>query len=672
MAMDLVESWMGLPGMQGLRVPVFLGREDGTKPPPLADLDAAQHSLIVLLVDSWMTNRVTGGGESWAEWARALFCSASGVDQRYFIPVALSREAFDWDSEVGRYHLLPLFEIADEEERRARLEFSLAVRALQLLSSDKSQVGTSEEAPVTLFVSHAKRDLDPHHQDPVRFSQDALRELPVREWFDAREIREGAEFDRKIREGIQRADAVLIYLTDAWATRPWCRKEALFAKEIGTPVVVIDALEEGEPRSFPYSGNTRLLRWRVSTRPPKDLQEERAWRKQSLIEGKRAVSAGVREAFRRVHIKRRLEGLARTGDVILDFAPEPARLGWESPTATFLYPDPPLGREEQRLLERIWPHSSFETPMTRLAHSRSSQSQGSLAISISESPQLSKLGLTKRHEHLLSDEVHLYLMLAGLQLVYGGKLEPENMHDPNNFTLRLFELARGYSSLASDTGVKIPPIRNIAPWPLWTLYDHDVTNIFGKLTDLEKDPPPDFEFDLDDLEAQSNGFVPWETPLQRYAWARALSQMRQRVTREATARLCMGGNLGGYKGCLPGVLEESLLSLQTRQPLFLAGVLGGATRWVIDHLEDRPSAWRNDEAASKLALRPDWFDLYERYGGEPPVLESLGTRFRSFASRGIAAALANGLDDAENREMFASADPHRIATLVLTGLARLE
>src|SRR5207237_778232 len=82
-------------------------------------------------------------------------------------------------------HFLPLDKETDPARKQARIEFALAVRALRLLRN--APVGPDDaEAPVTLFASHAKRDLDPEKKDPVRRTQDALRDLPVRQWLAAR------------------------------------------------------------------------------------------------------------------------------------------------------------------------------------------------------------------------------------------------------------------------------------------------------------------------------------------------------------------------------------------------------------------------------------------------------------------------------------------------------
>ncbi len=191
------------------------------------------------------------------------------------------------------------------------------------------------------------------------------------------------------------------------------------AKELGTPIVVVDVLDDGEPRRFPYRGNTRALRWRAPTRAPDDPEARKAWEVASRTEAERVVVAGVTEALRRTHVRRQLEAIKRPGDVVLDTAPEAVWLAWQAPDATFLYPDPPLGREEQAPLERMRPAARFDTPMRRFARRREGR-PALLAVSISQSGEFSRLGLTETHERLIVDEVHLYLLLAGLRIAYGG------------------------------------------------------------------------------------------------------------------------------------------------------------------------------------------------------------------------------------------------------------
>jgi len=393
---------MSPPGVSGLRVPVFLTPNDGTSAPPAkVPIGDAQHTVVAVLVDREMIRRVHGHGAAWADLISELVTANPPGGPHCILLVALTAGAFDFDDRLSNRHFLPLDRETDPARKQARIEFALAVRALRLLRH--APVGPDDaEAPVTLFASHAKRDLDPEKKDPVRRTQDALRDLPVREWFDAREIREGAEFESEIRSGIARADAMIVFLTDAWASRPACRMEALAAKELGTPVIVVDALDDGEARRFPYGGNTRALRWRAATRAPDGAEAYKAWELASTTEAERVIAASVREALRRTHVRTQLQSIQAATHIVLDVAPEAVWLAWQPPGATFLYPDPPLGLEELTPLERMRPEARFDTPMRRLARRRGGRS-ALLGVSISESTELARLGLTEVHERLITD-----------------------------------------------------------------------------------------------------------------------------------------------------------------------------------------------------------------------------------------------------------------------------
>ena len=77
------------------------------------------------------------------------------------------------------------------------------------------------------------------------------------------------------------------------------------------------------------------------------------------------------------------------------------------------------------------------------------------------------------HLEMMSDELHLYLLMAGAQIGYGGALKG-SMTEANNFTLRLFELVRGYSSLSRVAGGEhLSPIVNFAPWPISKIYTQE-------------------------------------------------------------------------------------------------------------------------------------------------------------------------------------------------------
>lgn len=183
-------------------------------------------------------------------------------------------------------------------------------------------------------------------------------------------------------------------------------------------------------------------------------------------------------------------------------------------------------------------------------------------------------------------------------------------------------------------------------------------------------PPPDLDVTVDDLKADTNGFVPPDMPAQRYAWARSLTFMRNSMQAKTSARVAMGGKLKGYQGLWPGVLEEGVISLRAGQPLYLLGLFGGAARLLIDALrgaerEELTSAW-----LSALPRSDELRDEYGRRGHTVQTPEELAAELKQKGAAGLSAALNNGLSEDENNALVNSDDPQRIVALILGGLRR--
>ena len=89
-------------------------------------------------------------------------------------------------------------------------------------------------------------------------------------------------------------------------------------------------------------------------------------------------------------------------------------------------------------------------------------------------------------------------------------------------------------------------------------------------------------------------------------------------------------------------------------------------RWAIDVMEGRPRS-------EKLDALPGYADLageYQKHGDSMVTPAEATARLAEMGRKGPAAALDNGLDDAENRELFLTTDSHRMVELILTGMRR--
>jgi hypothetical protein len=335
-----------------------------------------------------------------------------------------------------------------------------------------------------------------------------------------------------------------------------------------------------------------------------------------------------------------------------------------------------LGREELDILHKLRPNIHFITPLTRLAARNKPKAVESICVGISESGDARRYGLSDNHIASLCDEIHLYLLLAGLKIAYGGALMGD-FSKGSNFTLRLFELVRGYSKLAD--GVNAPPLKeailNVAPWPLRLNYgDSEMALFGGQVACYQEGPRPDIPWSDDELFPfiDDKRTLASDTPLRRYAWAQGLTAMRELITTSSQARLVLGGKMAGFAGLVPGVVEEAWISLVQRKPLFLVGGFGGAARAVCDLLrgterEEFTTGW----ARQHIIDYDTAVGYYAEAGQEFSSLETMGLGIANYAGQDLGQVLKNGLDERENRELMASTDVQRISGLVLTGLGRL-
>lgn len=209
--------------------------------------------------------------------------------------------------------------------------------------------------------------------------------------------------------------------------------------------------------------------------------------------------------------------------------------------------------------------------------SRDALSGQRIALSVSESVDLARLGLTEQHCRLVVAEVGRAIMLAGGIVVYGGDLRP------GGYTEILIEEAQRFSSglLALEIMLAESVYRKLDNDEL-TAADRNLGDV-GRLI----------------LVSESGHPVPISDALSG-TWtqeaALALTAMRGYVARNTAARLIIGGRLAGYSGAEPGVVEEARLTIQTGRPLLAAGGYGGAAAAVAQRLRPQDfDGWAPDE-----------------------------------------------------------------------------
>ncbi len=256
-----------------------------------------------------------------------------------------------------------------------------------------------------------------------------------------------------------------------------------------------------------------------------------------------------------------------------------------------------------------------------------------VAISISESPDLSVLGLSNAHLRDAMDRLALHLLASGARLAYGGDLRQDG------FTDLLFELVSRYQSETSEVRIGVT---NYLAWPVHVSKEADELEEIshslagtGELVCLTQDGRR--------LEPSAWSKRVLHQPTDE-EWAAGLTAMRRVMRRATQARVVLGGRVTDYKGDMPGIAEEALLSLKEGQPLFLLGGFGGCTRDIAETLglvERRASSY------------PDWLGRQ---------------KFEEFSSSN----LNNRLSEEENATLARTPHIDQAIVLVLRGLHRLN
>lgn len=646
-AVALHRSFNSDPLLPGLRLPTVMLSEDGSGLPSVShDLDEAQHSIIIVLADDFMLISESQEGRiCWPEFVLSLSKQCTGPRHR-FLPVQLTRNAWPLHDQLNETNF-----IAAHLQREQHLLQWLERRLLIEISRFLLGKSRGEDAPVTLFLSHAKHDigLEPKLFDSMVAHLQATQ--PVHAWVDSGQIQAGKSFKDSIESAVQ-TSAVMVLATAAYSSRPWCRREVLLAKKHGRPVVVVDGLNGVDVRSFPYVGNVPVISW----------GEDGA---------RRAVDFLLKEIVRIEHAKLILTSEAQHDDVVLSSPPELLTLASLPVGASVLYPDPPLSDEEEEALAPL--EKKLSTPLQRIGIHRVLDKQ-KIALSISESDDIKRCGLLPEQLDDAMVEISRHLLVRGAVLAYGGHVGSDG------YTRALADLVAAHQSLS--TLPQLERIENFIGWPLpFAKMPVDRKAELMKLVTFVRTPRPCGVEKLDPHAFLTEPeFFPADSPARRYAWARGMTAMREQQSSQTMARIVIGGKVGPtetaqpnggrqqswYTGRIPGVVEEAISTLQAGRPLYLCGAYGGAAALLIDLIEGRTRdefTWDYQKQAPHAeAMR----EIYDQEGGQwfdyPEMAKYLSDLGVSGLSR------LNGLTEEQNRALFKSRDVSSIVGMLLEGL----
>ncbi len=186
-----------------------------------------------------------------------------------------------------------------------------------------------------------------------------------------------------------------------------------------------------------------------------------------------------------------------------------------------------------------------------------------IGVSVSNSSNLARLGLAPEHVEDDMVEITRYLLAAGATVVYGGDLRA------GGFTELLLEVVARHHAKDDDS----TRFESVLAWPVHMGMTFErlaaSAELFapaGELVLLDSDGNVMSMLHrsrLDDVQAPDA------------EWGPPLTAMRRTLAERCDARIAAGGATADYRGDMPGVAEEVLLSLAAGKPTFVTGALGG-------------------------------------------------------------------------------------------------
>ncbi len=671
------------------------------------ELDKADINVVVPLVNEHMVVSA-----HWREDLRNL-ANAHCDTACLICPVALHSTAYQLPEEITRLNFLRIDRASDSKEwsderrleiRRQRLLSLLTQVCCRLLWRQQDETGVIDinvpSSPIKVFISHAKAD-GTKIAEAIR--EQIYQQGQLQAFFDESDLAIGYAWERDLESSARlNTTAMIAVFTDAYASRPWCRREIRLAREVKSsqsrhleivsentdsvkqsccwyvkPLIVVDALSHGSSYFLPEFGYAPVVRWNPD--------------RVSLL-----IDQLLREILLYGYNEKRGQLLpSRPGQYHLNCVPDLQTIlelwqATEGRLTRVVMPPPGLPHsEEDRLRKFLQPElqiTTFDQVMElddqdiSLQEDHDPLKNKLIAVSISNSSDLIRFGRGLEHLHELTISIARMVLRLGGNLAYGGDLRP------GGFTETLFLLGRGEHV---DKKGWERRLYSFLAWPFYRkLAASEEAQLINTCCFVRVGPK-----DLG-LEEISDDKLSFDDPETVFQTIRCLSRMRElmttggaklfdgQTTPPISARILIGGKTQDFMGIIPGLFEEYLLAAENNIPTYIIGGFGGAAHILSEALrakEDQKSELTHENYRGRqTSLLAEKYKLYsaEQYkpypeGPHPGQLyERLNTCLKRTRENRLE-PLQNGLTTEENEKLMTSTSSQVILSLLSKGLTKV-
>ncbi|MDV3936900.1 hypothetical protein CMT78_03860 [Elizabethkingia anophelis] len=353
------------PLSRGIGIPVYFRyiKLEDNKPLKIDFSNAEKNAIVLLIDEEYILD------ENFRSYTEDL--SKKIDDNNRMFPVSLCNKAYSIDCGLSMLQFtdgIKFFNKSLNLQKEKDLEKSIKKIKTELLHDcsrlilnfhpkQKDKEHHRIGSPVKLFLSHAKKDGE---NTTIKFKQFIENNLKLDVFFDTVDIANGYDFAEQFEQEIKHS-ALVVFHTDEYSNREWCRREILIAKKHKSPIVVVHNILNGEKRAFPYLGNmpTTVIG------------------KKEVVGFYKIVNLTLYQVLNNLYQNRLLEGYSNMNadeNNIIKVITSPPELFNFLDIKTYkedlgnkkliiLYPDPPLGLEELNILNELDEDVEFITPI---------------------------------------------------------------------------------------------------------------------------------------------------------------------------------------------------------------------------------------------------------------------------------------------------------------------
>jgi hypothetical protein len=349
------------PLVRSMGIPVYFRNKNvsETNQPIEINFTESEYTAVIALVSDEFVN-----DSNYGKFLDSIFdkCEIEKQKRRVY-PVAISKSAYNVSTKFSAINFIRVDKsklVCDKEEIvsiNSQIKTPFLHELCRLLMNMKKATDETESLatspPIKLFISHSKHDES--KLDASKFRDYINSQTQLKTFFDTNDISYGSNFGEEIKKAAKES-ALVVFQSDSYADREWCRIEVLEAKTAGCPIVIVNAVQNGEKRAFPYLGNYPSIRF-----------------KSNFIE---IIDLTLEQVLFNLYTKIFLDSLTDLykikTDKILSTSPELFNfiqlkkngLNKGEEYSLVIYPDPPLGSEEMEILNQLDDAFVFITPLT--------------------------------------------------------------------------------------------------------------------------------------------------------------------------------------------------------------------------------------------------------------------------------------------------------------------